>query len=80
MDTRGHAAKPNDRDMTVTVNGEPRPVPEGCTVSELVERLGLGGRACAVEVDRVLVPRKDHPGRRLTSGAQVEIVTLVGGG
>jgi sulfur carrier protein len=66
--------------MTVTVNGEQRSIPGDCTVAELVEILGLGGRACAVEVDRTVVPRKDHAGRRLTSGAQVEIVTLVGGG
>ena len=66
--------------MTVTVNGAERSLPEGCTVAELVERLGLGQRACAVEVDRSLVPRKDHAARRLAPGAQVEIVTLVGGG
>jgi len=66
--------------MTVTVNGEPRSLPHGCTVADLVERLGLGQRACAVEVERSLVPRKDHAGRRLAPGDQIEIVTLVGGG
>lgn len=66
--------------MTVTVNGEPRSVPEGCTVADLVERLGLRQRACAVEVDRSLVPRKDHAGRALAPGDRIEIVTLVGGG
>ncbi len=66
--------------MTVTVNGEQRSVRDGCTVAELVEALGLGGRACAVEVDRSLVPRKDHAAHRLAPGAAVEIVTLVGGG
>jgi thiamine biosynthesis protein ThiS len=66
--------------MTVTVNGEPRSLPEGATVADLVERLGLGQRACAVEVDRCLVPRKSHAEHRLNAGANVEIVTLVGGG
>ncbi len=66
--------------MTVTVNGEPRSVPEGTTVAGLVELLGLGQRACAVEVDRCLVPRKSHADRQLNDGANVEIVTLVGGG
>jgi len=66
--------------MTVTVNGEPRSLPEGATVADLVERLGLGQRACAVEVDRCLVPRKAHAERRLNAGAAIEIVTLVGGG
>ncbi len=66
--------------MTVTVNGEPKSLPMGATVADLVERLGLGQRACAVEVDRCLVPRKAHAAHRLNAGATVEIVTLVGGG
>lgn len=66
--------------MTVTVNGERKALPAGCTVAGLVECLGLAQRACAVEVDRQLVPRKDHAARRLAPGATVEIVTLVGGG
>lgn len=66
--------------MTVTVNGERRSLPEGCTVADLVQQLGLAQRACAVEVDRGLVPRKEHAARRLHPGASVEIVTLVGGG
>jgi thiamine biosynthesis protein ThiS len=40
----------------------------------------LGGAACAVEVNRQLVPKKQHESQELKDGDSVEIVTLVGGG
>ncbi|MBX3385421.1 MAG: sulfur carrier protein ThiS [Phycisphaeraceae bacterium] len=66
--------------MKVTVNGREREVPEGQPVSELVKELGLGGQACAVEVNRQVVPKRRHEEHRLSEGDRVEIVTLIGGG
>lgn len=66
--------------MTVTVNGQPREVPEGSTVRELLEALGLGKAACAVEVNQSLVPKARHASTPLSGGDRVEVVTLVGGG
>jgi sulfur carrier protein len=66
--------------MRVLVNGTEREVPEGTTVAELVKRMGLGDRACAAEVNRTLVPRREREGRELVEGDVVELVTLVGGG
>jgi sulfur carrier protein len=66
--------------MQLTVNGEPLQLAEHQTVRDLIERLGLGGRAVAVEVNKKLVPKKQHESTRLQPGDQVEIVTLVGGG
>jgi thiamine biosynthesis protein ThiS len=66
--------------MTVVVNGKEQEVPDGTTVRQLVERLGLGGSPCAAEVNKDLVPRREHESRRLKPGDHVEIVTLVGGG
>lgn len=66
--------------MTIVVNGEPRKVADHATIAELLEQLKLGQSACAVEVNRDLVPKPKHPGRVLTEGDRVEIVTLVGGG
>lgn len=66
--------------ITLNVNGEPRAVPHGTTVAGLIEHLGLGLTACAVEVNRELVPKAAHAGRTLGDGDEVEIVTLVGGG
>lgn len=66
--------------MTILVNGEPRDMPEGITVEELIRRLGLGSAACAAEVNRALIPRSLHGGTVVREGDRVELVTLVGGG
>lgn len=74
-------ATPSGTDtIALSVNGEQREAPAGTTVAGLVEALGLGRTACAVEVNRELVPKAGHAGRELVDGDAVEIVTLVGGG
>ena len=66
--------------MTIRLNGEPRDVPDGCTVSALLAELRLNTKALAVERNLELVPRRDHESAVLSEGDRVEIVTLVGGG
>jgi len=66
--------------VQIVVNGQTRQVPEQITVAELLEQLKLAGRHVAVEVNMELVPRQQHPERKLSEGDCVEIVTLVGGG
>ncbi|MEX2216754.1 MAG: sulfur carrier protein ThiS [Phycisphaeraceae bacterium] len=66
--------------MHVTINGERRELPAGNTVSQLVELLGLKGRAVAVEVNKQLVPKKQHEGKEISEGDVIEVVSLVGGG
>lgn len=66
--------------MTLTINGKPAEAPEHETVAALVARLGLAGQPCAVEVNRTVVPRREHAERELCDGDVVEVVTLVGGG
>ena len=66
--------------MTIIVNGQPRELSADTTVEGLLSELGMRSGPCAVEVDRVLVPKARHAEHRLTEGARVEIVTLVGGG
>lgn len=65
---------------TVTVNDQPRTLPDPATVADLLRALGKDPGKLAVEVNREVVPRADHPARRLADGDAVEIVTLVGGG
>lgn len=65
---------------TITVNAEARSFPDPLTVAELLRLLGKDPGKLAVEVNRDVVPRADHPARRLSDGDAVEIVTLVGGG
>ncbi len=66
--------------MQIHVNGDPHQVPDGTTVAELLERLGLAGKLVAVEVNLQVVPRQQHTTHRLAEGDRLEIVTLVGGG
>jgi thiamine biosynthesis protein ThiS len=66
--------------MRITVNGEHQEMGEGLTVEALLATLNLQGKPCAVEVNRHVVPRRDHAGHELVDGDSIEIVTLVGGG
>src|SRR5262245_39171597 len=64
----------------ITLNGERRTLPLACTVSQLLETVGLERRPVAVEIDGEVVPAARHAEHRLQGGEAVEIVTLVGGG
>ena len=66
--------------LSLTVNGEPRRLPGGARVSDLVALLGLSGRRVAVAVGREVVPRSQHALRELRNGDHVEILEEVGGG
>lgn len=66
--------------MQITVNAEPRQAPEGLTLDALIRELGLDKSPCAAEVNRALVPKRQHAERTLREGDVVELVTLVGGG
>lgn len=66
--------------MQITVNSEPRDIPEGSTVADLIDHLGLASSICAAEVNRSVVPKAERDTHTLEPGDTVEIVTLVGGG
>ena len=66
--------------VKLTVNGEPREVPDGATVSALLESLNIPTTGVAVEVNQAIVRRARHGEVRLSAGDRVEIVTFVGGG
>jgi sulfur carrier protein len=65
---------------TIHLNGEARPIVVGQTVSDLLRELGLDSRQVAVERNREIVPRAEHPSAVLADGDQLEVVTFVGGG
>jgi sulfur carrier protein len=65
---------------SVLVNGEPRDVPSGCTVEQLIERLEMKGRRVAVALNRDVVPRSAYGEVRISGGDRVEILEAVGGG
>ncbi len=66
--------------MTITLNGQPRDVPEPLTVAELLALLQVKPEHVAVERNRDLVPRARHAQQTLQPGDELEVVTLVGGG
>jgi thiamine biosynthesis protein ThiS len=66
--------------MEITVNGVTRDVPDGMSVTGLVEHLGFTEGPVAVEVNREVVPRAAHASTALSAGDEVEIVHFVGGG
>ncbi|MDY7230717.1 sulfur carrier protein ThiS [Hyalangium rubrum] len=66
--------------MQVWVNGEARELPEGTTLSALLELLRVGGKGVAVEVNAEVVRKALHAEHRLQPEDRVEIVTFVGGG
>ncbi len=66
--------------MKLTVNGCDFDLPQGEAVDGLVARLGFAGQAVAVEVNKELVSKRQHPTTPLVEGDVVEVVTLVGGG
>ena len=66
--------------IQVSINGEQKEVAEHLNLSQLLAQLELNPMYLAVEVNRVLIPRKQHAEYQLQPNDQLEIVTLVGGG
>lgn len=65
--------------MKLNINGSDTEVPDGLTVTGLIAHLGLQGPV-AVERNRDVVPRAEHPTTTLAEGDQIEVVHFVGGG
>lgn len=66
--------------MTITLNGEPFELPAPVTVRALLDRLAIDPRVVAVEHNRVVVKRALYDSVVIGEGAEVEIVSFVGGG
>jgi sulfur carrier protein len=67
--------------VNVVLNGEPRELPDGCSVRDAVEASGAQakGRGVAVAVDGEVVPRAAWRAE-LRDGQRVEVLTAVQGG
>jgi sulfur carrier protein len=64
----------------IIVNGKTMPVPQSCTVQDLLVSMGLEGKRIAVERNDEIVPRSLHDSTRVVEGDRFEIVVAVGGG
>lgn len=67
-------------ELELHVNGEPRRVPAGSSVADLVALLGLVSAQVAVERNKELVRRAEHAATPLAAGDRIEVVTFFGGG
>jgi len=65
--------------MHATVNGERKELPDGLTVAELLEHLGVRADRVAVERNGAVVKRARHADEALAPEDVLEIVTFVGG-
>lgn len=66
--------------MQITLNGEPREVPEGISIAELIAQMPLAGRRVAVEWRGEILPRSQYAQARVAAGDVIEIVQAIGGG
>ena len=67
--------------LPLTVNGEPREVPAGWTLADLLRALELDPRLVVIEHNRVILrDRARYASLALAAGDALEIVHFVGGG
>jgi sulfur carrier protein len=66
--------------VNIMVNGETRDVPAGCSVTVLIEHLGLAHTAIAVAVNREFVPRSAYADTVVREGDELELVGPMQGG
>ncbi|WP_233236385.1 sulfur carrier protein ThiS [Bordetella sp. LUAb4] len=66
--------------MNIQLNGQPRDIPSGATVTQLIDLLGYTGKRIAVERNGEIVPKSQHEITSLNQDDKLEIVVAVGGG
>jgi thiamine biosynthesis protein ThiS len=66
--------------IEITVNGQPRSVPEGLKLPDLLEILAVDPTRVAVERNREIVRRPEWPATPVLPGDELEVVWFVGGG
>jgi sulfur carrier protein len=66
--------------VAVTLNGEPRDLPDGSSVAQAIAELTRSPSGVAAAVNGEVVPRGSWAATPLRRGDQVEVVTAVQGG
>ena len=70
----------NDSTLSLRINGDHRRVPQGMTLAELINSIGLDPLRVAVERNLEIVPRSTFATLCVEDGDDYEIVHFVGGG
>jgi sulfur carrier protein len=66
--------------VQVWINGEPRELPEGARVRDVLDAMGAPVTGIAVAVDAEVVPRAAWAETVVDEGARIEVLTAVQGG
>lgn len=66
--------------MKVTINGDPREIPDAISVAGLLQHLSMESGRVAIERNRDILPRAEWEDTRVQPGDTFEIVQFVGGG
>jgi thiamine biosynthesis protein ThiS len=66
--------------VTIHLNGKPREIAVGTTVTDLLAELELDPRAVAAEYNRVIIKREAYASAVLGVGDTLEVVRFVQGG
>jgi sulfur carrier protein len=66
--------------MIVIINGERREIPDGLSVTALLDHLGMSNKRVAIELNLDILPRDRWQETQVASHDSFEIVHFVGGG
>jgi thiazole synthase len=69
-----------DGSLGIRVNGEHRRMPDGVSIAEMLNEIGIDPAKVAVERNLAIVPRSDFNQVCVEDGDDYEIVHFVGGG
>jgi sulfur carrier protein len=68
------------KDMNITLNGEKKQVPDGITITGLLDFLSIQHQRVAVELNETIVKKQRYSEAVLTDGDSLEVVSFMGGG
>ncbi|MBV9023120.1 MAG: sulfur carrier protein ThiS [Streptomycetaceae bacterium] len=68
------------RALHVSLNGEPREIPDGLTLGRLVATLTTARAGVAAAVNETVIPRSRWHDTLLSTGDRIEVLTAVQGG
>ncbi|MBD3789832.1 MAG: sulfur carrier protein ThiS [Campylobacterales bacterium] len=66
--------------MQIIINGETRNVADHCTISELIETLGIKVKVMAAAVNMEIVKKEAWDTHQIKEGDKLELLHFVGGG
>ena len=69
-----------NQQINIHVNGSSREVPDGQTVASLLDWLRISSDRVAVELNKMIVRKRDWERTSVLDGSEVEVVEFVGGG